>query len=58
MKEALLYLSDVKTRLAASPAVAAITVVAEHISEDRGYFRACLTLINGDFLEVSEYYAI
>ena len=58
MKEALLYLSDIKTRLAASLAVVAITIAAEHVSEDRGYFRACLTLVNGDFLEVSEYYVI
>lgn len=58
MKEALRYLTDIKTRLAASPAVAAITVVAEYASEDRGYFRARLTLVNGDFLEVSEYFII
>lgn len=58
MKEALIYLSDVKARLATSPAVADITVVAEHVSEDRGYFRARLLLANGDLLDISEYFTI
>jgi hypothetical protein len=58
VKEALIYLSDVKARLATSPAVADITVVAEHVSEDRGYFRARLLLANGDLLDISEYFTI
>ncbi len=58
MIEAQKYLSEVKARLAASPAIVTVAVVAERASTDRGYFRARLTLANGDFLEVSEYFVI
>lgn len=58
MKETLGYLTEIATRLVASPVVAAITIVAEYASEDRGYFRARMTLVNGEFLEVSEYFII
>jgi hypothetical protein len=33
-------------------------VVSEQVLEDRGYFRARLSLANGDFLEVSEYVVV
>ncbi|MFZ4698632.1 MAG: toxin-antitoxin system TumE family protein [Candidatus Methylumidiphilus sp.] len=52
------YLNEVKTRLATSLCVTLITVVAERVTRDRGYFRARLSLVNGDFLEVSEYFTI
>ena len=58
MNEAALYLSAIKTRLALSSCVAQVEVVAEHRIQDRGYFRARLVLMNGDFLEVSEYFVI
>ena len=58
MKGAQLYLIDVMARLAASQVVAGITVISEHVSEDRGYFRARPLLTNGDLLELSEYFII
>ncbi|MEI7869547.1 MAG: DUF6516 family protein [Candidatus Methylumidiphilus sp.] len=44
--------------MATSLCVTLITVVAERVTRDRGYFRARLSLVNGDFLEVSEYFTI
>ena len=52
------YLNEIKTQLATSLCVTSITIVAERITRDHGYFRARLTLVNGDFLEVSEYFII
>jgi hypothetical protein len=52
------YLNEVKTRLAISAAIAIIEVVTERNTKDRGYFRARMSLSNGDFLEVSEYFII
>ena len=50
------YLNEVRIRLATSAAITAIDVVIEQELSDRGYFRARLSLANGDFLEVSEYF--
>ena len=58
MIEARHYLSELKARLAASATIVAVEAVGERASTDRGYFRARLTLANGDFLEVSEYFVI
>ena len=53
------YLAEVKARLATSPVIAQVLNVVEEWSlSDRGYFRARLTLSNGDFLEVAEYFVI
>lgn len=52
------YLNEVKARLATSAVIATIDVVSEQVLEDRGYFRARLSLVNGDFLEVSEYFIV
>lgn len=52
------YLNLIKARLAASPIVTTTTIVAEYALADRGYVRARLTLANGDFLEVSEYFVL
>ncbi len=53
------YLAEVKARLATSPVIIqVINVVEEWSLSDRGYFRARLTLSNGDFLEVAEYFVI
>ena len=56
--EARHYLNELKTRLATSAAIIAIEGVTEREIKDRGYFRARLSLANGDFLEVSEYFII
>jgi hypothetical protein len=50
------YVTDIKAKLVASAAVAAVAVVEERLLPDRGYFRARLTLSNHDFLEVAEYF--
>jgi len=50
------YVTDIKTKLVASTAVATITIVEERLLPDRGYLRARLTLTNNDFLEVAEYF--
>lgn len=52
------YLNELKTRLVTSTAIIAIEGVTEREIKDRGYFRARLSLANGDFLEVSEYFII
>ena len=51
-------LNELKARLATSAAIIAIEGVTEREIKDRGYFRARLSLANGDFLEVSEYFII
>ena len=52
------YLEDIKSRLIASNAIAAFTIVEELDFGDRGYFRARVTLSNDDFLENAEYFKI
>ena len=52
------YLNEVKIRLATSTVIAKIETVTERTTGDRGYFRARLSLANGDFLEISEYFVI
>ena len=52
------YLEDIKSRLIASSAIAAFTIVEELDFGDRGYFRARVTLSNDDFLEIAEYFKI
>jgi hypothetical protein len=56
--EARNYLNELKTRLATSTAIAVIEGVTELEIGDRGYFRGRLSLSNGDFREVSEYFII
>lgn len=51
-------INEIKARLATSVIVITVDVVVERAVEDRGYFRARMTLANGDFLEVSEYFLI
>ncbi len=52
------YLAEIKSKLATHPVVMSVVIVEEYASSDRGYFRARLTLKNGDFLEVAEYFVI
>ncbi len=52
------YLLEIKTKLIASPVVAAIEILEEYALSDQGYFRASLTLTNTDFLQVAEYFII
>ena len=53
------YLTEIKTKLIASPVVDSIAIVKERASIAQGYFRARLTLSNGEFLEeVVEYFVV
>ena len=52
------YIATIKVTLNGSPIVFSIEVVDERILLSRGYFRARLTLVNEDFLEIAESFAI
>ncbi len=53
------YLIEIKAKLAVSSFIRSINIVDERtVLSDRGYFRAQITLMNGDFLEVSEYFVL
>lgn len=52
------YLTEIKSKLIASPVVTSFSIVEEKALEDRGFFRARLRLINKDFLEIAEYFII
>ena len=52
------YLTEIKAKLITSPIIDKITIVKERALSDQGYFRARLNLINGDFLEVVEFFKI
>lgn len=58
MTAAHLYLNELKAKLVACPQVGRIDFIREWVTDDRGYFRARLTLTNGDWLEVSEYFIV
>ncbi len=52
------YLTEIKTKLIASPIINTITIVKERALSDQGYFRVRLTLSNGDFLELVEFFKV
>ncbi len=52
------YVSRVKSKLNASFVVCGVVIVDERILLNRGYFRARLTLNNGDFLEIAESFTV
>lgn len=52
------YIDAVKAALADSLIITSIEIVDERILLDRGYFRARLTLVNADFLEIAESFTI
>jgi hypothetical protein len=51
-----LYLAEVKSALIFSSVVLSFLILEEKDLGDRGYLQARLTLTNGDFLEVAEYF--
>ena len=53
-----MHLNEIKACLSSSPILQAVSVSVEHFGHDHGYFRARATLINGDFLEVAEYFTV
>jgi hypothetical protein len=52
------YLTEIKAKLITSSIIYKITIVKERALSDQGYFQARLNLINGDFLEVVEFFKI
>jgi hypothetical protein len=52
------YINEVKAKLKASSVVVSVEIVDERTLLNRGYFRARLTLGNGDFLEIAESFTI
>lgn len=52
------YLDDIRSKIMMSEVINSVKIVTERESSDSGYFRARLTLVNGDFLEVSEYFVV
>lgn len=48
------YINTVKIKLATSHIIIKISIIEEKILFDSGYFRARLTLVNNDFLEIAE----
>lgn len=52
------YINTVKIKLATSRIIIKISIVEEKKLFDRGYFRARLTLVNNDFLEIAESFTI
>jgi Family of unknown function (DUF6516) len=52
------YLTAIKVKLLTSPLVKSFTVVKERSISDQGYFRARLSLNNGDFLEIVEFFNV
>ena len=47
-----------KQKLRNSPIISSVESVDERVLLNRGYFRVCLTLVNTDFLELAESFAI
>jgi hypothetical protein len=51
-------ITEIKAKLLAGPAVIIVAIVKERTEAESGYFRARLTLRNGDFLEVVEFFTV
>ena len=51
-------ITEIKAKLLAGPAVIIVAIVKERTEPESGYFRARLTLRNGDFLEVVEFFTV
>jgi hypothetical protein len=52
------YLTEIKAKLITIPIVDNMNIVKEKGLSYQGYFRARLTLSNGDFLEVVEFFKV
>lgn len=52
------YINAVKAKLNTSSVISSVEIVDERILIKRGYFRARLTLRNGDFLEIAESFTV
>jgi hypothetical protein len=52
------YIAEIKANLNNNKLIINIEIIKERAIADQGYFRARLTLNNGDFLEVAEFFKI
>jgi len=52
------YITEIKAKLITSQVIKSFSIVQEQAQEDRGYFRVRLFLVNGDFVELAEYFII
>jgi Family of unknown function (DUF6516) len=52
------YVAEIQVKLLSSPAIDSFKVVKTRVTADGGYFRARLTLRNGDFLEIAEFFVV
>jgi len=52
------YITEIKAKLLASPAIKSVAIVKERSLLESGYFRARVSLNNGDFLEVVEFFTV
>ncbi|HUM68521.1 MAG TPA: DUF6516 family protein [Chloroflexota bacterium] len=52
------YLETIKLKLAITPIVTEVVILQERHGDDAGFFRAQLWLVNGDFLEVAEFFRV
>jgi hypothetical protein len=52
------YITEIKAKLLASSAINSVAIVKERSLLESGYFRARVTLNNGDFLEVVEFFTV
>lgn len=56
MKEPTEYLEATKLKIVASPIISHYEIIKERATSTDGYIRIRMTLVNEDYLEVSEYF--
>lgn len=52
------YINQIKLKLNTSKIIDEVEIIKEKAIQDQGYFRAKITLKNGDFLEVAEFFKV
>jgi hypothetical protein len=52
------YITEIKAELNNNKLIIKIEIIKERAIPEQGYFRARLTLNNGDFLEVAEFFKV
>lgn len=52
------YITAVKVKLLTSPVILSFIIVQEKVIGNQGYLRARLTLTNGDFCEIVEFFTV
>jgi hypothetical protein len=52
------YAIQVRTKLVTCPAINSFSIIEEKLLPESGYIRLRASLLNGDFLEAAEYFAL